>query len=66
MTDEIITSPDAAVLNDLAETCGSIADEKGFREDWKAARDEEDSDEHRRYQADADRLRAGRGARGDA
>ena len=43
MTDEIITSPDAAVLNDLAETCGSIADEKGFREDWKVAQTEEEA-----------------------
>src|SRR3954451_10896381 len=38
---EIITSPDAAMLNDLAETIGSIADEKGFREDWKSAETEE-------------------------
>lgn len=39
---EIITSPDAATLNDLAETIGSINAEKGFRDGWKAAVTEDD------------------------
>jgi NTP pyrophosphatase (non-canonical NTP hydrolase) len=43
MTEEIITSPDAAVLNDLAEAIGSINDAKGFREPWKQRRNEDDA-----------------------
>jgi NTP pyrophosphatase (non-canonical NTP hydrolase) len=37
---EILTSPDAAVINSVAEACGEISEEKGFHNDWKHAESE--------------------------